>query len=151
MQVVIYLPGLVSNPQVVRGSAGYLQEDHEVRQHDLVHLPKSIEAVQVVLRGRLLPMCGLARQQFAHRMNDFTVLLQDASDRLLRQPLDLQVWHKAAEFTGDCQVALDMTETNWTGDVQCARSLAAHRSTPGSLFRFREVQEFGDLQIDLDR
>ena len=52
VQVVVDLPALVGDPQVVVGLADEVVEDHEVGDQDLVHAPPRLEAVQVVL-GRL--------------------------------------------------------------------------------------------------
>jgi hypothetical protein len=52
VQVVVELPGLVADPEVVRLVAHQVVEDHEVGDQDLVHPPPGLEAVEVVL-GRL--------------------------------------------------------------------------------------------------
>ena len=52
VQVVVELPRLVADPEVVRLVADDVVEDHEVREQDLVHPADRLEAVQVVA-GRL--------------------------------------------------------------------------------------------------
>ncbi len=62
MQVVVELPGLVADPEVVVLVADEVVEDHEVREQDLVHPPDGLEAVQVVLGGLALHVTGLVGQ-----------------------------------------------------------------------------------------
>ena len=49
MQVVIQLPGLITDPQVVRLITDKIMKDHEIGQQDLIHATDRLEAVQVVL------------------------------------------------------------------------------------------------------
>ena len=37
MQVVVQLPGLITDPQVVRLITDQIMKDHEIRQQDLIH------------------------------------------------------------------------------------------------------------------
>ena len=74
VQVVVELPRLVSDPEVVRVVADDVVEDHEVREEDLVHPPDRLEAVQVVLGGLALDMAGLVREVGARRMDPFAPL-----------------------------------------------------------------------------
>jgi hypothetical protein len=52
-QVVVDLPGLVADPDVVVLLLDQVVEDHEVGEQDLVHPPPGLEDVQAVA-GRLL-------------------------------------------------------------------------------------------------
>ena len=52
VQVVVELPRLVPDPEVVLLLAYEIVEDHEVREQDLVHPPDRLKAVEIVL-GRL--------------------------------------------------------------------------------------------------
>jgi hypothetical protein len=54
VQVVVQLPGLVPDPEVVVLVAHQVVEDHEVGQQDLVHPADGLEGVQVVLGGLAL-------------------------------------------------------------------------------------------------
>ena len=65
VQVVVELPGLVADPEVVVLLAREVVEDHEVGEQDLVHPPDRLEAVQVVLGGLALDVAGLVRQERA--------------------------------------------------------------------------------------
>ena len=62
VQVVVELPRLVADPEVVRLVADDVVEDHEVREQDLVHPADRLEAVQVVA-GRLGLRCGATRSR----------------------------------------------------------------------------------------
>ena len=53
VQVVIHLPGLIPDPEVIVLLTDDVVEDHEVRQQDLVHPAPALKAVQVMF-------CGLA-------------------------------------------------------------------------------------------
>ena len=62
VQVVVELPRLVADPEVVVLVADEVVEDHEVREQDLVHPPDRLEAVQVVLGRLALDVRRLVRQ-----------------------------------------------------------------------------------------
>ena len=62
VQVVVELPRLVADPEVVLLVADEVVEDHEVREQDLVHPADRLEAVQVVLGRLALDVAGLVRE-----------------------------------------------------------------------------------------
>ena len=67
VQVVVELPRLVADPEVVLLVADDVVEDHEVREQDLVHAADRLEAVQVVLGGLALDVAGLVGEVGARR------------------------------------------------------------------------------------
>ena len=96
VQVVVELPGLVADPQVVLLVAHEVVEDHEVGEQDLVHPPDRLEAVQVVLGRLALDVARLVRQQGARGVDPLAARLEDARHRVLGQPVDLEVRVRAA-------------------------------------------------------
>ena len=132
VQVVVELPGLVADPQVVGLLAHEVVEDHEVRDQDLVHPAPGLEAVQVVL-GRLgLDVGGLVGQQRAGGVDALALGLQHARDRVLRQPVDLEVGVQRAQLLRDRDVAPRVAEADGGGDEQRALAAAAPAG-PGAL------------------
>jgi hypothetical protein len=49
VQVVVELPGLVTDPEVVALVAHHVVKEHEVGRENLVHAAQRLEAAQVVL------------------------------------------------------------------------------------------------------
>ena len=128
VQVVVELPRLVSDPEVVRLLPDEVVEDHEVREEDLVHPPDRLEAVQVVLGGLALDVAGLVREVGARRMDSFAPLLQHRRDGALGEPVDLQIGVELAQLVGDGRVSLRVAEADRRRDVERALAprLAAH-------------------------
>ena len=112
MEVVVQLPGLVTNPEVVLLVVHHIMEEHVVRDEDLVHAPPGLEAVQVVLGGLALDMPRFAYQQRAGRVDALAAGLQHSGHRMLRQPIDFQIGTEPAQFTGNGCVAVRMPQTN---------------------------------------
>ena len=77
MEVVVELPRLVADPQVVVLFGDEVVEDHEVGEQYLVHPPDRLEAVQVVLCRFAFDVLRLVRQVAARRMDALTPLLKD--------------------------------------------------------------------------
>ena len=123
MQVVVELPGLVADPEVVLLVADEVVEDHEVREQDLVHAPDGLEAVQVVLRALALDVARLVREERAPRMDALAARLEHLRHRMLGEPVDLEVGMELPELVGDRGVALCVAEADRRGDVE--RALAA--------------------------
>ena len=89
MQVVVELPCLVADPEVVALLAHDVVEEHEVGGEDLVHAPQRVEAVQIVLGGLRLDVARLVGQMSAGRVDALALCLQHAGDRVLGEPVDL--------------------------------------------------------------
>ena len=122
MQVVVELPRLVADDEVVARLAHDIVEDHEVRAQDLVHAPERVKAVQVVL-GRLgLEVARLRGQVLAGGVNRLPLGLEHPRDRILREPVDLQVGHQRAQLASDSHVASRMTQSDRRGNEQRTRS-----------------------------
>ena len=110
VQVVVELPGLVADPQVVVPRAGDVVEHHEVGEQDLVHPPPGVKTVQVVLGGFRLDVVGLAGQLCARRVDALAARRQHRGDRVLREPVDLQAGMELAQLVGDRHVALRVAQ-----------------------------------------
>ena len=102
MQVVVELPGLVSDPEVVGLGTDDVVEDHEVGEQDLVHPPDRFERMQLVTVGLRLDVARLVRQLPARRMDALAGGLEDARDGILREPVDGQPGVEPAE---SCAIA----------------------------------------------
>ena len=108
VQVVVELPRLVADPEVIWFGVDQVVEDHEVVDKDFVHPPPSLESVQVVL-GRLgLDMRGLVGQLGAGGMDALALGFKDARDGVLSEPVDFEVPYQRPQFAGDRNVALGM-------------------------------------------
>ena len=118
MQVVVDVPRLVADDEVVFALFDRVVEDHEVVDEDLVHAADRLEGVQLVLRGLGGDVAGFGRELLAERMDALAMRLEDPGDRILGEPIDLEVRLEGAQFGGDCHVALGVTEPDRGGDVQ---------------------------------
>ena len=125
VQVVVELPRLVAEPQVVGLVADDVVEDHEVREQDLVHPPDRLEAVQVVLGRLALDVPRLVRQERARRMDPLPALLEHGRDRMLGEPVDLEIGVEFAQLVGDRDVALRVAKADRRGDVERALATPA--------------------------
>ena len=120
MQVVVEVPRLVADPQVVGLIADDVVEHHEVREQDLVHAPERGEAVQVVLSGLGLDVAGFVGQVGARGVDPLAAGLENRRDWMLRQPVDLEIGVQRAQLVGDRDVASRVTEADRRGEVQRA-------------------------------
>ena len=80
MQVVVELPCLIADPQVIAILAHDVVEDHEVGGEDLVHAAYRMEGVQVVLGGLRLDVRGLVGQLGAGGVDALALGLQHSGD-----------------------------------------------------------------------
>ncbi len=90
----------------------------------------------------------LVRQVRAGRVDALALGLQDRCQRVLSEPVDLQVGVQLAQFVGDGDVALRVTEPDGRGDVE--RALATVAGGRPSACR-RRAGELAQQQVDLDR
>jgi hypothetical protein len=142
VQVVVELPGLVPDPEVVVLVADDVVEEHEVRKQDLVHPANRLEAMQVVLRRLALDVPRLVRQQLARWVEPLAARLEHGGDGMLREPVDLEVRTELAQLVRDRDVALRMPEPDRRRDVE--RTLAprlAADPAPGRPRRLDEVAQ----------
>ena len=91
VQVVVELPRLVADPQVVVALAHEVVEDHEVGDQDLVHAAPGLEAVQIVLGRLALDVARLVRQLRARGVDPLAARLEHPGHGVLREPVDLEV------------------------------------------------------------
>ena len=133
VEVVVELPRLVSDPEVVLLLADEVVEDHEVREQDLVHPADRLEAVEVVLGGLALDVRRLVGQEGAGRVDPLAASLEHGGDGMLGQPVDLEVGVELPQLVGDRGVPLGVAEADRRGDVEgaLAAGLAAHPAAGG--------------------
>ena len=113
VQEVVDVPRLVADDEVVVLVLDDVVEDHEVVDEDLVHPADRLEGVQVVL-GRTRPRCGPTRWP-ASADAGWTRsprVLEHRGDRVLGEPVDLQVGMVPAQLGGDGDVAPGVTEAD---------------------------------------
>ena len=91
VQEVVDLPGFVGDHQVGRLVTNDLAEQHEVGDHDLVHSPDRLERVQVVFAGLGLEVARLAEQILGGGVHSLSGRLEHPGDRILRQPVDVEI------------------------------------------------------------
>ena len=147
VQVVVELPRLVPDPEVVRVVADDVVEDHEVREQDLVHPPQRLEAVEVVLRRLALDVVRLVREQRAGGVDPLSARLERRGDRMLREPVDLEVGVQPAQLVCDRHVALRMAEPDRRRDEE--RALAARPAARPAACGRRRRDEVAQEQVDL--
>ncbi len=153
VQVVVELPRLVPDPQVVVGLPHDVVEQHEVGEQDLVHPPPRLEAVQVVLGGLAVDVLHLAGEPGRGRMDPFPSILQHAGHRVLGQPVDLQVGVDRTELVGDGHVPTCVAKPDRRADVERSLrpALPPHPPPLRARRRMDAVDEPADEEVDLDR
>ena len=125
--VVVDVPGLVGDHEIVAARIDGILEDHEVGDQHLVHAADGLEAVQIVLARFQLDMPRLAGQPRAQRMDALAAGFQQPRHRILRQPVDLQVGMQLAQFPRDGDVAPPMAEADGRGEIKRLLGFAAAR------------------------
>ena len=134
MQVVVEVPPLVADPEVVVTGLHGIGEDHEVRRHDLVHVPERVEGVELMIGGRpALDVGALVEEQARRRMQALAADLDHAPRGIGRQEVDGGVGIDLAKRPGDRDVALDVTETDRARepeDLAPASAPAGRRRVP---------------------
>ena len=102
--VVIDVPGLVGDDEVVAPLLDRVLEGHEVGDQHLVHAANRLKSVQFVLAGFQLDVTGFAGKAGAEGVNGFAAGFEQPRDGVLRQPVDLQIGNDLAQFPGDGDV-----------------------------------------------
>jgi len=120
VQEVVDIPALVGHDQVEGLVGDQVVEDHEVGEQDFVHPPVCLEDVQVVLTGLRRDVRTLVRQVSRRRVHALTPLGEQLGDRVLGQPVDLQVRLQHAQLVGDRDIAPDVAQPDRRGDIQRA-------------------------------
>ena len=144
VQEVVDLPGLVADPEVVVLLARDVEEEHEVGDEDLVHPPDRLEGVQVVLGRLALDVRRLVREQRARRVDPLALGLEHCGDRMLREPVDLEIGMQLPQLLRDRDVAACVPEPDRRGDVERAPA-AAERPRPRLHFRGRRDDLVGEV------
>ena len=120
VQVVVELPRLVADPQVVVALAHDVVEEHEVGEQDLVHPAPGLEGVELVPVRLGGDVPRLEREVPARRVDALAAALEHVGDRLLRQPLDLELRLERAQLLCDRDVAPRVAEPDRGGHVERA-------------------------------
>ena len=91
VEEVVDVPRLVADDEVVLAALDRVVEDHEVGDEDLVHPADRLERVEVVL-GRLGRDVRRFRGELrAQRVDPLAARLEHGGDRVLGEPVDLEV------------------------------------------------------------
>ncbi len=131
VQVVIDVPRLVADHEVVLTIGNRIVEHHEVGDQDLVHPPDRLECVEVVLVGLGGDVAGLAGELGAQRMDALAACLEDGGHGVLRKPLDLELGTNGPQLVRDGHVALGVPEADGRRQEECpprARQAAGPRA-----------------------
>ena len=112
VQVVVEVPALVADPQIVVAAFGDVGEHHEVGRHHGVHRPQRVERVQrVVLRVRL-EVRALVHEQPRRRMQPLAAALDDARRRIARQEIDDEIRAPPPQRLRERDVALHVAQAD---------------------------------------
>ena len=111
-------------------------------------------ALQVVLAHRLgFDVRALAGQPARRRVHPLAPLLEHQRNRVLGEPVDLQLRVPGTQFGGDSEVAAHMAKPNQQADVD-REVPAVPGPRPGSRCRNAVAHRFGEIpdqQVHLDR
>ena len=129
MPVVVDVPGLVGDDQVVVARIDGVLEGHEVLDQHLVHAADRLEGVEIVLARLFLDVTRFAGEPRAQRMDGLAVGHQQARHRILRQPVDLEAGMELAQFLRDGDVAAAVAEADRRGEIERALLLSS-RAAP---------------------
>ena len=83
------------------------------------------------------------------RMDALAARLEHGGDRVLREPVDLEVGVELAQLVGDRRVALRVAKADRRGNVE--RALAARLAAHPARRAGRRCDEVAQEQVDLDR
>ena len=120
MPVMIDIPRLVCDHEIVVTLIHGVLEDHEVRDQHLIHAADRLEAMKIVLARFQFDVTRLACQTCAERMDTFAAGIEQARDGILCQPVHLQVGVMLAQFAGDGDITPSMPKADRRGQIQCA-------------------------------
>ena len=123
--VVVDVPGLVGDHEIVAALLDGILEDHEIGDQHLVHAADGLEGVEIVLARLQLDVPRLAGQPRAERMDALAVGLEQARHGVLRQPVDLQVGMQLAQFPRDGDVAAPVPEADGRREIERLLGLAS--------------------------
>ena len=112
VEVVVDIPRLVADDEVVLALLDRVVEDHEVADQDLVHPADRLEGIELVLCGFRRDVAGFGGQLGAQRMDSLAVRLEDAGHRILGEPVDLDVRMELPQLGRDGRVAHGVSESD---------------------------------------
>ena len=116
--VMVDVPGLVGDHQIVAAGIDGILEDHEVLDQQLVHAADRLEGMEIVLARFELDVLRFAGQAGGERMDALAVGREQACHGILRQPVDLQAGTELAQFAGDGDVAAPVAEADGRGQIE---------------------------------
>ena len=105
--------------------------------------------MQVVLGRLALDVLRLVREQRARGVDPLAARLEHGGDRVLREPVELEIRMELSELVRDRDVTPRMAQPDRRGDVEGALAprLAANPARAGA----RRGDEVAQQQVDLDR
>ena len=118
MPVVIDVPGLVGDHQIVIARIDGILEDHEVFDQHLVHAPDGLEAVQLMLARFQFDMPRFAGQLCTQGVHALAAGFQQPRHRILRQPVHLQIRMQLAQFPRDGNVTPPMAKSYGRREIE---------------------------------
>ena len=130
VEVVVDLPGLITDDDVVVLCVQQLAEGEEVARHDLVHRAQREEGLQVVLTRQAFEMPALVGQLFRYGMQPFAFALEIGRRRMDGEPVDLEIAVQGAHLARNGQVPLHVAQADGAGDEE-RTPLARHAAHPG--------------------
>ncbi len=130
--VVVDVPGLVGDHEIVAALVDRILEDHEVLDQHLVHAAERLEAMQVVLAGFELDVPRLAGEPRAERMHPLVVRVQKPRHRVLRQPVHLEIGMELAQLARDREIAPPVAEPDRRGEIERALFPCRARRRPAA-------------------
>src|SRR5690349_4878814 len=107
VEEVVEVPALVADPQIVAVALDHVGQGHEVRGHDLVHVPERVERVQLVIGGPALEVRGLVLEQARGRVHPLPPVPDHAVGGIAGEEVDHHVGVLLAQPPGDREIARD--------------------------------------------
>ena len=129
--VVVHVPGLVADHDVVVFLLHQVDEGHEVVHHDLVHGTQGEECGQVVFSRYVLEVSTFVGEPPGGRVHALAFEDQITGRGVDGEPVDVQVGLELAQFPGNREVPLHVAQADGTGDEQ-GLAPPAHGAHPGS-------------------
>src|SRR5690242_15456407 len=112
MPVVVDIPGLVRNDEIVAALIDGVLKDHKVGDQHLVHAANSLEGVQIVLARLKFDVPRLAGEPRTYGMDALASGLEQPSDRILREPVHLEVRMELAQLARNGKIAARVAKTD---------------------------------------
>src|SRR6266566_4537413 len=146
MIVIVHIPGLVSDDEIVVLRLHKIGKGHEVVHHDLIHGAQREEGGEVMLAGDMLKVTTFISKVAGNGMNVLAFALQIGRSRVNGKPINGEIRFKFAQFARNGKVALDVSQANGAGEQE-RFARAAHRPGPRACFLWR-TDEASDCTVE---